>query len=381
MTPSKGAIAILLIAVVLVATGRTQQPKVRILAPSDGGFVSGEVTIKAAVDPAGSSVLRMAFFVDGRLMCTLEHAPFECSWNAGVAIREHLVRVVAYLPGGTRAVYSVRTKGVAFAESTDVDIVHVTVSVLDGTRFIRGLTKDAFRVYEDDVLQPVAFFGAENVGLELVTDVDVSESMRASIEQVRENVRRFLSALRPTDRVTLAAFNENFFVLARPSADLPTRLRAVDRIAPWGTTSLHDILIRSFDLLGAQPGRRGMVVFTDGEDTSSRVPREAVERRAEVSDAVVYMIGQGRAIESTALRSLCEKLAEKSGGRAFFPRTLDALAPVFDEILTELSNQYLLGYAPPSRRRDSTWHRIRVEVPGKPYLVRARQGYRFRTTE
>ncbi len=373
-------VATLLTAMAIVArgSGGLQEPKVQILAPEEGGYASGEVRITAAVQPTDATVERVTFFVDGRPVCTVERAPFECTWNAGAAIREHVIRVVAYLSGGRRAVQSIRTRGVEFAESTNVDVVHVTVAVLDGSRFVHGLSRDQFRVYEDDVPQPITYFGAENVALELVTDIDISESMNRSIGQVKQSVKRFLAALRPTDRVTVAAFNENFFVLAPPSADLATRQAAVDRLDPWGATSLHDVIVRSFDLLGSQAGRRGMVVFTDGDDTFSRVTRDAVERRAETSDAVLYMIGQGAAVQSAPLRKLCETLAEKSGGRAFFPRTIDELQPVFDEIVTELSNQYLIAYAAPSPRRDSTWHRIRVELPGSFYRVRARQGYRFR---
>ena len=369
----------LIVALLLVTAGASQapEPKLRILSPEENGYVSGEVLIRTAIAPPSQPIERMTFFVDGRLVCTVERPPFECSWNAGSAVRAHLFRAVAYLPGGTRAVGIARTKGVEYADTTDVDIVQVTVSVLDGPQFVRGLKRDAFRVYEDDVLQPITYFAAENIPLELVTAVDVSESMTESIAGVKENVKRFLSALRPSDRVTVVGFNENFFVLARPSVDLATRLNAVDRLAPWGMTSLHDILIRSFDLLGAQPGRRGLVVFSDGDDTASRVPRETVERRAETSDAVLYMIGQGRAIQSVTLKGLCERLAQKSGGRAFFPQGMDELRATFDRILEELSNQYLLGYVPPSQKRDSTWHRLRVEVSGR-HEVRARQGYRFK---
>jgi Ca-activated chloride channel family protein len=373
-------VAALVLAAGIIAAGQAGTPTLRIVSPEDGSYVSYDVTIRAVVDPPGETIARMTFFVDGRLVCTVEQPPFECHWNAGATIKEHSFRVVAYLPGGRRVPQTVRSKGTEFNDNADVDVVHVTVTVLEGNKFARGLRREAFRVYEDGVQQPITYFGAENTALELVTSVDVSESMTAAIEDMKENVKHFLSALRPDDRVTLTAFNENFFVLAQPAVDLATRLKAVDRLAPWGSTSLHDMLIRCFDLLGRQSGRRGMVIFSDGDDTSSRVSREAVERRAETSDAVLYMIGQGRAIQSRTLKDLCERLAQKSGGRAFFPKTMEDVRRVFDEIVDELSNQYLLGYVPPSQKRDSTWHRIRVDVTGGDYQVRARQGYRFKTS-
>jgi Ca-activated chloride channel family protein len=363
----------------LLVTGAAQTPgpSLRIVSPEDGTYVSGAVVVRAAISPASQPVERMTFFADGRIVCTVERPPFECEWHAGAGVREHLFRVVAYLPGGGRVAQSVRTKSVEYAEAVDVEVLQVTVTVLDGGRFVRGLARDAFRVYEDDVRQPITYFAAQNIPLELVVGVDISESMTAAIAGVRENVKRFLSALRPTDRITVTAFNENFFVAARPSADLAARLKAVDRLAPWGMTSLHEVIVRSFDLLGTQPGRRGLLLFTDGEDTSSRIPRDAVERRAETSDAVLYLIGQGRAVESPALRSLCESLARKSGGRAMFPRQVEDVRETFDQILDELSNQYLLAYSLSSTARDGAWHRIRVEVGDGRYAVRARQGYRL----
>jgi Ca-activated chloride channel homolog len=372
------ATAATIVALLLITSGTAQAPSptLRILAPSAGTYASGSVMVRAAVEPAEPPVERMTFFVDGRQVCTVDGPPFQCEWNAGSQLHEHVFRVVAYLRGGQRLADSVRTKGSEYVEAVDVDMVHVTVTVLDGGRFVRGLSRDAFRVYEDNAPQPISLFASENIPLELAVAVDVSGSMTDSIDVVKANVKRFLSALRPTDRVTLVAFNENFFVLSRPSADLPARLKAVDHLAPWGMTALHETIVRSFDLLGTQAGRRGLVVFTDGEDTSSRVTRDAVQRRAESSDAVLFMIGQGRAVDSPALKDLCEWLAKRSGGRAFFPRAAENLRETFDEIIEELSSQYLVTYAPPSAARDGAWHQIRVEVGDGRYTVRARQGYR-----
>jgi VWFA-related protein len=116
-------------------------------------------------------------------------------------------------------------------------------------------------------------------------------------------------------------------------------------------------------------------VFTDGEDLNSRVPFEAAERRLEASDAVLYPIGQGRAPGMESLKRVLERLAEKSGGRAFFEK-LDGLDAVFARIIDELSNQYLLGYAPRTPIADGRWRAIRVEVPNRDVKVRTRQGYR-----
>ncbi len=376
---TRGLAALLAAASLSVTSGTAQAPApaLHIQAPAPGSYVSGTVLVQAAVAPEGQAVDRMTFFADGRQVCVVESPPFQCEWNAGTQLREHVFRVVALLPGSQRLTASIRTRGTEYAEAVDVDVVHVTVTVLDGDRYVRGLSRDAFRVFEDNVQQPISHFASENIPLELAVGIDVSGSMTDSIDLVKQNVKRFLSKLRPTDRITLVAFNENFFVLSRPSADLPSRLKAVDRLAPWGMTALHETIVRSFDLLGRQAGRRGLILFTDGDDTCSRVTREAVQRRAESSDAVLFMIGQGRAIESGKLKDFCEWLASHSGGRAFFPRETAELGQTFDQVIEELSSQYLVTYVPPSSKRDDAWHQIRVEVGDGHYAVRARQGYRI----
>ncbi len=360
------------------APGRRSGRVLRILSPDEGAYESGEVSIRASLDPPDQPVERVAFFADGRLACTAVQRPFECAWNAGADVHAHLFRVVAYLPGGQHLVQSVRTTGVEYAEASSVEMVHVTVSVLDNGKFVAGLPREAFKVFDDGVEQPINYFAAETSPLELVVGVDVSGSLDRSVDTLRENVRHFVSSLRPADRVTVAQFNENFFVLSPSSADAEQRVNALARLAPWGSTSLYEALVRSFDLLGRQARRRGLVIFTDGDDTSSRIPRQAVERRSETSDAVVYVVGQGRAVASASLKDLCGRLAAISGGRAFFPQQTDQLRGVLDVILEELSHQYLVSYAPPAGKPAGAFRRIRVQVAGG-YEVRARQGYRLTT--
>jgi VWFA-related protein len=205
--------------------------------------------------------------------------------------------------------------------------------------------------------------------------VDMSGSMIDAMPEVRRSVKRFLTALRPQDQVTLMAFNDNLVTLARPSVDLAARLKSVDRLAGWGGTALYDVIVRSMDTLGKKTGRRALVVFSDGEDQSSHIPLATAERRVEASDAVVYTVGQGRGTRVPSLKQILERLAKVSGGRAFFTESTDKLDDAFSEIIEELANQYLFGYAPPNPARDGTWRRITVKTTDERLKVRVRQGY------
>ena len=155
------------------------------VAPVDGGYTSGPTTIRIQVDPPGAPVTSVSLFADGRLVCTLDRAPFECAFDAGPKVIEHALRAVATLPGGRRVVSSIRTRGVEYTESVDVDVVQVTVTVTDDRgQFVRGLKRQDFRLSEDNAAQDLTTFIAENVPLELIVAVDVSGSMTDAMPKV-----------------------------------------------------------------------------------------------------------------------------------------------------------------------------------------------------
>lgn len=356
------------------------QPTLRITSPAEDTYLAGPVRLVAVLDPPAAvrEVTRVAFFADGHQVCTIVRAPFECEWHAGERIAEHQVRVVATLRDGRLLVQTVRTRGLTVTEAVDVDVVQVTAVVTDSDgRFVRGLTREDFRVFEDGKPQPITHFAAENIPLELVAAIDVSGSMRDVVGTVKDAAKRFLAAVAPTDQVTVLAFNENIFTLARRATDPAARARAVDRMAAWGGTALYDVIIRAIDILGRQSGRRAIVLFSDGEDQSSHAPLEAAIRATEGSDATIYAIGQGRAVNTPLLQKLMRQIASVSGGRALFSDDASRLDAVFADILEDLRNQYLLSYPAPDSQRDDQWHTIRVEVAGGKHAVRARQGYRL----
>ena len=350
-------------------------PQLTILSPAEESYVSGETTLRARLDPsdAASAVI---FFVDGRQLCVVPVAPFECGWDAGRTIAEHQVRIVATLTAGGRVVQTLRTKGVSFNDNEDVDAVQVTVTVMDGpNRYVRGLPVSGFHVSENGQPQSISYFANTNVPLELIAAIDISGSMAPVMPRLRKAVQEFLAAVPVGEQVTLLGFNDTVFTLARRATKTGDRVKAVDRLAPWGSTALYDVILRSIGMLGRQTGRKVLVVFTDGEDQGSHATIADVERGLQGSDVTLYMIGQGRGVTQDRLKTIMERLSKPTGGRALFSESIDALRGTFAELLDELSNQYLLGYAPAAARPGETWRSIKVEVDGHSE-VRARQGYR-----
>lgn len=350
-------------------------PRLTVFAPIDKAYVSGQTMLRAGVEPADAASA-VVFFVDGRQLCVVTAEPFECEWDAGRSVAEHQIRVVATLAAGGRVVQTVRTKGLGYAENVDVDVVQVTVTVTDGHgKFVRGLPQSAFHISEEGRPQRISHFASENVPLELIVAIDISGSMLPSMPKLKTRVKEFLGAVPSGDKVTLIGFNDTVFTLTRKATTPADRIKAVDRLAPWGSTALYDVIVRGVDMLGRQAGRKALVVFTDGEDQGSHATVVDAERRLQSSDVTLYMIGQGRGVTHDALRVIMERLAVPTGGRALFTESIDELRGAFGELLDELSNQYLLGYPRPDTRRDDAWRRITVDVDGHPE-VRARQGYR-----
>jgi Ca-activated chloride channel family protein len=350
-------------------------PAFRILSPSADAYISGATTLSASLTPANAAT-RILFFVDGKQVCETVAQPFECSWEAGGSVVAHQIRVVAELTGGGRIVRVLRTRPLGYAEKVDVDVVQVIATVTDGGgHFLTGLPRSAFHVEEDGKPQKISHFGSEDVPLELIVAVDVSGSMTPAMPRLKRAVKEFLGAVPSRDQVTLIGFNDSIFALTRRAVDPAERMKAVDRLAPWGATALYDVILKGIDMLGKQPGRRAMIVFSDGEDQGSHASIVDVERRLQASDVTLYMIGQGRGVEVAALKTIMLRLVEPTGGRALFTDSVDQLHGAFTDLLEELSNQYLLGYESSNTRRDEAFRRIAVQVDGQSH-VRARQGYR-----
>ena len=359
----------------LWAQAPAEAPQLTILSPGDDAYITGPTLLRAGATPV-EAVTGVTFFVDGRQVCALTNPPFECDWDAGATITAHQVRAVATIRGGSRIVQTVRTKTVGYVERVDVDVVQVTVTVADGHgKFVRHIPQSAFHVFEDGHAQAISHFASEDVPLELVAAIDISGSMAPAMPKLKKAVKEFLGEVPPRDQVTLLGFNDSIFTLTRKATDPAERAKAVDRLAPWGSTALYDVLLRGVEMLGRQTGRKAFVVFTDGEDQGSHATITDVERRLQSSDVTLYMIGQGRGVTMEPLKKIMERLSVPTGGRALFTDSVDELHTAFADLLDELSNQYLLGYQSGNSRRDDAWRKIKVDVDGQ-HDVRARQGYR-----
>jgi Ca-activated chloride channel homolog len=373
------SVATLVAAVILsAATFAKQAPALRITSPGPDVIVSGSTRIEVSIEPASelANVKTVTFSVNGRLACMLERPPFTtCSFEPGDVIRGHHIRVAATLKDGRRLVDNLHTKEIGYAEKIRTSAVLVPLIVTNGGMFVKGLKQQDFEIYEDGVRQPIDSLVTDDAPLDLVLAIDVSGSMERALVDVKPAVKQLLSRLRPGDAATLVGFNDTMFVAAEREKDRRTREDAVDLLTSWGGTALYDATVRTLELVSRETGRKGIVIFSDGDDRNSLTRRETAMTRVQASDAMLYTIGFGGGATVPQLRASLESYARSTGGKPFFPKHTGELDAVFDEIVSELANQYVLSYSPLNAKQDGKWRAIKVRVRKGSYDVRARQGY------
>ena len=358
----------------------SSQPRV-VIEPED--YVLGPVTLRATLQPEDMPFVRADFFVDGVAVCQVERLPIECLYDAGQQVVPRRVRVAITLNDGTRLSDGFESKGISVAESTGVRNVFVPVVVRDWRgRFMNGLTKDSFLIFEDGVPQSVDLFMAEDVPLDLTLAIDISGSMSAIITQVQAAAKELSDRLKPIDHVNLVAFNERVFTLTGRDADAIERAKAIDDLRPQGGTALYDAMVRGIALLRQQMSRRALIVLSDGKDEHSLSTIEGVEERLAASDVALFFVTYAPKKSTENVQQRLERLAESTGGRTVRVERAADLGDLFRHIVDDLSKHYLLSYTPTRKDLAGNFRKIEVKLTGKRdrHDIRARAGYRAVTS-
>lgn len=264
------------------------------------------------------------------------------------------------------------TSGTAAGQfASHVSLVEVYATVTDsGGRPMKGLRAADFAVEEDGARQSIQTFAAGRFPLSVAVAVDRSFSMsdRALAASVTAT-RAFAERLTPDDQLMVIGIGSDTEVLAPLSKDRAIARRALERLARWGTTPLFDAVIQAIDAVQPAPGRRALILLSDGEDRYSLASGADVVAYARQHDVLVYPVSLG---ESRA--TVWSDVASVSGGRAHVIRNPRELEPTLTAIAEELRGQYLIGYAPAADGREG-WRAIRVRVSRAGAQVRARDGY------
>jgi Ca-activated chloride channel family protein len=268
-----------------------------------------------------------------------------------------------------------------------IDVVSLNVTVVDSaSRYITNLEQSEFSVFEDGVKQNTIFFTRRPQPIALSLLLDSSASMEDKLPTLQEAAANFVRRLKPNDLAQVIDFDSRVSIrqaFTSSQGDLET---AIHQGAPGGSTSLHNAIYISLKELAKiraesedDVRRQALIVFSDGEDTSSLVSFEEVLDLAKRSDTSIYTIAlRGRDTNTRGFREgefVMRQLAQETGGREFFPSRIEDLTEVYSQIADELASQYTLGYTSKNPRNDGAFRRVIVQVAREGATPRTKRGY------
>lgn len=281
-------------------------------------------------------------------------------------------------------------KGYKIGINVDLVLMHTTVYDKIG-RFVSGLKQEDFRVYEDGVQQTILSFSQEDVPVSMGILLDLSGSMRGKIEQVNKAAEAFIRASNPQDQVFLIGFNEDVELLQDFTGDIDEIADALENTVVMGSTAIYDAVYLGVQKAhtGTKP-KKAIVLITDGVDRESYYTLDEMVSKVQESDVQVFVVGFLDPIKKKGLfsgwsktvpekaRDALVRIAEETGGKAFFPNQVSEIHNMVSEIASELRNQYSIGYFSSNGARDGSFRRVKIEIAGTDAAgnkLRHRRGY------
>jgi Ca-activated chloride channel homolog len=270
-----------------------------------------------------------------------------------------------------------------FRGRTDLVSVGVTVAA-KRHRFVTNLSAGDFAVYEDGRPQQIfAFASGVQPGppLHIGVLLDVSGSQGLDLEFTQRAVIKFLASVPDAVDVTFIDFASHVRGGRYSQSDFPRLVRRVRDLTAGGETSLYDAIGLYLDGASEQDGRKVMVLYTDGGDTYSSLSFDSLMTLLKASDVTIYAIGaleQQPMMAQVTQRALLAKIAEETGGTAFFPGGVKDLSQIYEQVRGEIQAQYTIGYVSSNEKTDGTWRKIEIKITcpdSKSLRVRARKGY------
>jgi VWFA-related protein len=269
--------------------------------------------------------------------------------------------------------------GTVMNEVLEVNLIELPVTVSDAAgNAILGLKKENFKVRENSKLKTITNFdAASNLPISVGLLIDHSGSMKQRMEATRKAASEFLSRIiTPRDKAFVAGFSfdatkEAPFVSA--SGSLAQQLAAVPDAE--GGTSLHDAIVTALYRFRGVQGRKALVVLTDGDDTTSRVPYDEMLTYARAARVPLYFIGVGMNITDISGTSKMKSLAAESGGVAYFVNNVKKLGETYAQLESELRSQYVIAYETESSKNDRAYRAVNVEVDRPDARVRSIRGF------
>jgi len=268
---------------------------------------------------------------------------------------------------------------------TGIKEVTLNVSVLDKNgRMITSIPRSAFKVYEDNVEQPIKYFRREDVPVSMGILVDNSGSMNDKRARVAAAALALVKASNPDDEVFIVNFNDDPYLDQAFTHDVKKMEEALSRLDARGGTAMRSAISGAIDYMktDAKLDKKVIVLVTDGNDNASgdNPTLEQLVRKVRDSGVLVYSIGllsEEEPREARAAKRALNTLAEASGAFAYYPKDLEEVEKLTPEIAHQIRNQYTIVYSPLNENLDGSFRKIKVELSGqyRGATVRAKNGY------
>jgi Ca-activated chloride channel family protein len=298
-----------------------------------------------------------------------------------------LVTATAQQPGNTAGQQPAAPPLPASPFRSGVEVVSLNVTVADAaSRYISDLEAADFAVFEDGIKQEVTFFTRKVQPVALSLLLDSSASMDEKLPTLQAAAVNFVRRLKPTDLAQVIDFDSRVEIRKTFTSNQPELEAAINQTASGGSTSLHNAIyialkeLRKIKATDEEDVRRqALIVFSDGEDTSSLVSFDEVLDLAKRSETAIFTIAlRGVDSQTRGFREaefVMRQLAQETGGKSYFPSKIEDLSSVYSQIADELASQYTLGYTSKNAKRDGTWRRVVVQVTRPNVTPRTKRGY------
>jgi VWFA-related protein len=351
------------------------------LAPLSSADTGADGRTRVAVNvniPTESALRTLDLYFNEQLLASLRQPPFETRVKVEGGGQVGYLRAVATLEDGSVAEDIQYVNAPQFGSVVDVTTIELPVTVLDHAgHAVEDLAEADFEVLEDGVEQTITHFALHrDVAIHLGIVVDTSGSMEETLPAVQGVVMGFLrDLLRPRDRAFIETFSDRPDVLATFTADFKTLENALLSLFADRSTALHDAVIMGLFQFSGVRGRKAMVVLTDGEDNASSHDYDEVLAYAQRAGVTIYTIGIDLPLTKISSRWQLSRVADHTGGKAFFVGRDASLDRIYDEIDRELRTQYLLAYTSTSDKPPSELRKVEVRVDRPKVKIRTLSGY------
>jgi VWFA-related protein len=274
----------------------------------------------------------------------------------------------------------VQDDGATFTLDTNLVVLYASVLDKNG-KLVTNIPQSSFKVFENNVEQPLKIFNREDVPVSMGIIIDNSGSMREKRPKVAAAALELIKASNPQDEVFIVDFNDVAYLDSEFTNNIKKLEQVLDKIDTRGGTAMRDAISMSIDYAKehGKKNKKVLLVITDGNDNTSNETLEQLVRKARQSEVLIYSIGllnDEEPREGRAAKHALNDLATASGGLAYYPKSLSEVENITPQIAHEIRNQYILAYTPTNALLDGTFRSIKVTVkaPGNP-TVRTRNGY------